>query len=96
MRRARSIARSLTSTAHTSASGDSSPKVSAIGPQPQPRPRKVPDAGGAGACRNNTVVPWSMRSGEKMPGATCTVRVAPANGTWMVRRSSALAGSAVK
>ena len=63
----RSSARSLTSTAHTFASGDSNANVRAIGPQPQPKSRKSPVSGGSGACFSNTDVPRSTREPENTP-----------------------------
>lgn len=73
----RSRARSLISTAMTLAVGARIARSREIGPQPQPRSRKVPVAGGV-APRNSTSVPGSSRSPEKTPLAvqTCTTRPA--------------------
>ena len=96
LRRVSSSARSLTSTAYTVAAGERSASVRATGPQPHPRSRKVPAGGGGGASSSRTAVPLSRPPGEKTPGATSTSRSRPASRTRSRRRSSALAGAAVK
>ena len=105
LRRTRSRARSLTSTAHTVASGASRAIVRATGPQPQPRSRTWagPSSGRAartsssgGVVRRSTCVPRSRRPGEKTPEATSTSTSRPASRTEIVRRSAADAGRAVK
>ena len=63
LRRTRSSARSLTSTAHTVASRDSSARVRAIGPQPQPRSSRLPPGGGAGTFVEQHRVPGRCARG---------------------------------
>ena len=66
----RSSARSLTSTAYTVARGRAAaPRVSAIGPQPQPRSRRCRAAGGGAPRAAGPACPVSTRSGEKTPPA---------------------------
>lgn len=96
LRRTRSSARWLTSTAHTVAWGDASASESEIGPQPHPRSRKCPPAGGGGVLLSSTAVPASSRSGLNTPPAVVTSMSRPATVTRMVRRFSGLAGDAVK
>ena len=86
----------MTSTAVTSASGERSARVRAIGPQPAPTSRKRPEAGGAGTEANRAAVPLSTPSGEKIPFAVCTDTSRPARRTVTVRRRSGAAGSSSK
>ncbi|OOL27706.1 hypothetical protein GQ85_37005 [Rhodococcus rhodochrous] len=88
--------RSLTSTAVTSASGDRSASVRAIGPQPAPTSRNRPVAGGAGTAENRAAVPLSRPSGEKIPLAVWTSTSRPARRVRTVRRRSGAEGSASK
>lgn len=96
LRRTRSSARWLTSTAQTVACGDWRARESEIGPHPQPRSRKWPPAGGGGVLVSSTAVPVSSRSGLNTPPAVTTSMSRPATVTRMVRRFSGLAGDAVK
>ena len=60
------------------AAGESRAMVRAIGPQPQPRSRKVPSSGGSGTESRSTAVPLSRPPGENTPPATDTVTARPA------------------
>ena len=91
-----SSARSFTSTAHTSASGDSIAIANATGPQPQPRSRNVPCSGSSGAWRSSTEVPRSSREPENTPFEVSTSASNPRSVTCSVRRTSCEAGVAEK
>ena len=67
-----SSARSFTSTATISASGDSKPIAMLIGPHPHPISRNLPFSGGFGACFSSTDVPRSSLEALNTPFETCT------------------------
>ena len=91
-----SNARSFTSSAHTSAFGDSNAIVNAIGPQPQPKSRNVPSCAGSGTLFNSTEVPRSNRLPENTPLETSTSAVWSRSMMCSLLRTSSDVGSAAK
>ena len=90
-------ARSLVSTASTSAAGDRSPVTQAMGPQPHPRSstlRSRPLSGGASSSSSR--VPGSSRPGENTPESVTNLSCIPPMFTAIVRGAAAAAGSASK
>ena len=89
-------ARSFTSIAHTTASGDRRAIVSAIGPAPHPTSSRLPaDASGTAVRRSNDV-PASSCPRAKTPRSVSSVNAVSGSVTSMVTGSDATVGSSAK